>query len=106
MQEFIVIFVTTNSPRSAKKISQSLVKKKLVACSNIVNKIESVFRWKGKIEKSNEVLLILKTKKNLFDRIVQEVKDLHSYETPEIIALPIACGSEDYLEWIEKEVEE
>lgn len=106
MNKFVMIFVTADSFSSAKKISQSLVEKRLVACANIVPKIESVFWWKEKIDKASEVLLILKTKKDLFDKVVDEVKLLHSYEVPEIIALPVACGSKEYLDWIEKEVEE
>jgi len=106
MHEFVMIFVTADSFSLAKKISQSLVEKRLVACANIVPKIESVFWWKERIDKVNEVLLILKTRKDLFDRVVDQVKLLHTYEVPEIIALPVACGSKEYLDWIEKEVEE
>jgi periplasmic divalent cation tolerance protein len=106
MQDYIVIYITTNSFDSAKKIGKILLDKKLVACVNIVPKIKSVFRWKGKIEKEDEVLLILKTKRVLFDKIVQKVKEMHPYEVPEIIGLPIVCGNQSYLDWIEKEVEE
>lgn len=105
MQEYIVILVTTDSSDSAQRIGQSLVNKKLVACCNIVSNIKSIFRWKGKIDKSDEVLLILKTKKDVFQKVVQEVRNLHPYEVPEIIALPIVYGNKDYLGWIEKEVE-
>ena len=105
MQEYIVILITTNSSVSAKEIGESLVRRKLVACVNIIPKTRSIFRWKEKIEKTDEVLLILKTKRKLFDKIVRQVKEMHPYEVPEIIGLPIICGNRKYLGWIEKEVE-
>lgn len=106
MLQYIVVFVTTDSLSSAAKIGKILTRKRLVACANIIPGVKSVFRWEGKIQKSDEILLILKSKKNLFDRIVQEVRRLHPYQVPEIIALPIVSGNQSYLEWIEKEVEE
>jgi periplasmic divalent cation tolerance protein len=106
MQKYIVIFVTTNSSASAETIGEKLVENNLVACVNIVPKVKSIFRWKGKLEKSNEILLVLKTKSALFDKIVKQVKEIHPYEVPEIIGLPIICGNRKYLDWIEREVEE
>ena len=105
MKEFIVIFVTSSSLEEAEKIGNSLVEKRLVACVNIMPEIKSIFLWKGKIAKEKEVLLIAKSRRELFDSIQNEVKVLHSYEVPEIIALPIEAGSEDYLEWIKKETQ-
>lgn len=102
-QDFIVILVTAANRTEAEQIGQSLVEEKLAACCNIVEPIFSIFRWQGKICQENEVLLIIKSTKNRFDTIVAEVKKLHSYTTPEIIALPIVKGSEDYLNWIETE---
>jgi len=102
-QQFIVIFVTAANRVEAEQIGQFLVEKKLAACCNIVDSIYSIFHWEGKICQDNEVMLMLKTVKKNFDLIVTEVKKLHSYETPEIIALPIIAGSDDYLNWIRKE---
>ena len=102
-QNFIVILVTAANRDEAEQIGQSLVEKKLAACCNIVEPIFSIFHWEGKTCQENEVLLIIKSVKNRFDAIVAEVKKLHSYTTPEIIALPIITGSEDYLNWIETE---
>jgi len=101
--DFIVVLVTAANRTEAEQIGQSLVEKKLAACCNIIEPIFSIFHWEGKICQENEVLLIIKSIKNRFDDILTEVKKLHSYTTPEIIALPIIAGSEDYLNWIELE---
>jgi len=101
--EFVLILVTAADSAEAELISQTLVEKKLIACCNIVNPVFSIFHWKGKIDRETEVLLILKSVKNHFEQIANEVQKLHSYETPEIIAIPIIAGSEDYLNWIKNE---
>src|SRR3989338_9331518 len=93
----IVIFITVSNQEEAGKIADALVKKRLVACVNIINSIKSIFHWKGKIDSADEILLIAKSVKRNFNKIVKEVKRLHSYECPEIIALPIIAGNEDYL---------
>jgi periplasmic divalent cation tolerance protein len=98
--QYIIVLVTSKDKKEASKIANGLLEAKLVACANIVNGVRSVFWWQGKIDSSNEVLLVLKTKKTLFKKISAKVKSLHSYQTPEIIALPIVNGSEDYLNWI------
>ena len=96
----IVVFVTTKDIEEAKKISRALVEEKLIACANIVSGIQSIFWWEGKVDEANETLLILKTKKSLFKKIVMKVKSLHSYDVPEVIALPIIDGQKDYLTWV------
>lgn len=101
--DIIVIFVTASSRAEAEQIGQSLVEKKLIACCNIVEPVFSIFHWQSKIFRENEVLLILKSVLDRFDLITEEVKKMHSYETPEIIAMPIVAGSEDYLNWVRKE---
>ena len=100
-KKFIMVMVMCSSRSEARKMAGSLLTKKLVACANIVDGIESRFWWKGKIDRANETLLIVKTKKANFKKIEAEVKKMHSYEVPEIIAVPIAAGSKDYLDWIE-----
>lgn len=97
---FVIVFVTTKDLREAKKISQALLKEKLAACVNVVPEIRSLYWWQGKIEKSREVLMIIKTKKPLVSKIIKKVKKLHSYKVPEIIALPIISGNKDYLSWL------
>ena len=105
MSEFIVIFITAPSKNEAEKIGKALVEKKLAACVNIIKDIRSIFFWKGKLSDEKEVLLIAKSKTKNFEKIEKEVKKLHSYEVPEIIGLPILMGSEDYLDWVEKEAD-
>lgn len=101
--EYIVVFVTASSSDEAQKISLSLIEKKLIACSNIVAPVKSIFFWENKICTENEVLMILKSTRQHMAQIISEVKKLHSYQVPEIIALPIIAGAEDYLQWISNE---
>lgn len=101
---YIVVFITASSKKEAEKIANALVDKRLAACVNIVRAIESIYTWKGKKERSNEILLIAKSKKENFKKIAAEVKKLHSYEIPEIISMKITDGSKDYLDWIDKAV--
>jgi periplasmic divalent cation tolerance protein len=98
--QYIVVLVTAKDKKEAGKIAKGLLEAKLIACANIVEGVQSLFWWQGKIDSSKEVYLILKTKKILFKKVAVKVKSLHSYQTPEIIALPIVGGSEDYLHWI------
>ncbi|MDD5156387.1 MAG: divalent-cation tolerance protein CutA [Candidatus Omnitrophica bacterium] len=97
----IVILITAPNSKEARKIADALVNNKLAACVNIVERIGSVFLWNKKIEKAKEVLLIAKSKKVKFPKIVKLVKRLHSYQVPEIIALPIIDGYKPYLRWID-----
>ncbi|MFQ5965353.1 MAG: divalent-cation tolerance protein CutA [Candidatus Scalinduaceae bacterium] len=103
MSNYIVIFITAGSINEAKKIGRTLVEEKLVACSNIISTIRSIYRWKGKICDDKEALIILKTRKRLFKQIEARVNELHSYEVPEVIAFPIIEGSEKYLSWLTDE---
>jgi len=101
---YIVIFVTTTDPEEAQLISKVLLEQKKVACANIVHKINSSFWWQGKIDSTQESLIIMKTKASQLTEIVRLVKELHRYEVPEIIAFPIIGGNQDYLEWIGNEL--
>lgn len=103
MSKTIVIFVTTTSRDEAKKIGQILVEESLIACCNIVQPVESIFRWQGKVLIEQEALMICKTREEMFHAVEKRVKELHSYEVPEIIALPINQGSKNYLDWVTKE---
>lgn len=101
MKNFIVVYTTTPTKKEAKKIAQILVKEKLAACCNIF-KIESFFRWKGKIERTGEYGIFIKTRKLLYKKIEKRIKEIHPYSICCIIALPINFGSEKFLKWIEE----
>ncbi len=96
----IVILVTAKDEAQANKIAEKLVAEKLVACANIVPGIQSIFRWKGKVDRAKEVLLVLKSHRRHFPAIVKTVQSLHSYDVPEVVALPIIEGNKDYLNWL------
>ncbi|MEW6171104.1 MAG: divalent-cation tolerance protein CutA [Candidatus Omnitrophota bacterium] len=98
--KYLITFITCANQEEAKKIANFLLKKKLAACINIIPKVESLFWWKGKIDKASELLLVVKTKKSLFKKLLIGVKILHSYSCPEIIALPIIDGNKEYLKWL------
>ncbi|MDH4300369.1 MAG: divalent-cation tolerance protein CutA [Dehalococcoidia bacterium] len=97
----IVVLITAGSGEEARKIAKLLVKEKKAACVNILPGVDSLFWWKGKIDSARENLLFVKTRASLFPEIVNLVKEIHSYGVPEIIALPITGGSEDYLRWLD-----
>ncbi|MFH0947807.1 MAG: divalent-cation tolerance protein CutA [Elusimicrobiota bacterium] len=101
--KYAVVFVTAANIKEARKIAEQVVKERLVACVNIVEKIKSIYWWQGKIEKSHESLLIMKTRLRLAKKLIKKVKSLHSYTVPEIIFIPIIDGNPDYLKWIENE---
>jgi len=102
----VVILVTTSTEAEAHKIAELLLTKRKAACVNIVPRVDSSFWWQGKLDSAQESLLIIKTKVSLLPEIIEMVKSVHSYEVPEIIALPIIGGNEDYLKWIDDEVRE
>ena len=101
---YIVILITSDSIEEADHIAKTLLEKKKVACVNIVRGVDSYFWWEGKPDTARENLLIAKTKASLLPEIVDLVKKLHSYDVPEVIALPITGGNRDYLEWIERNI--
>jgi len=102
--KFILVFITSPSKKEGQHIVSELMDRHLVACGNILEGVDSIFTWKGKIERANEVFVILKTKRAMFKEIVYVVEKIHSYEVPEIIALPIMDGSKEYLKWIDESV--
>ncbi|MFC2025376.1 divalent-cation tolerance protein CutA [Chloroflexota bacterium] len=100
----VVILITTGTEEEAHKIAKVLLNQKKIACVNIVPRVNSFFWWEGKIDSDQESLLIIKTKASLLNEIVNLVREVHSYDIPEIIALPIVGGNPAYLQWIGKEV--
>ena len=98
---YIVVIVTTTNKQEAEKIAQQLLKEQLIACANITCPVSSLFHWAGKLEKAEEYLVFMKSRKDLFEKLAETVKALHSYEVPEIIALPIVEGSKAYLDWLD-----
>jgi periplasmic divalent cation tolerance protein len=103
--EYIIVLVTAPNEEDAGRIGRALVEERLAACANIIRSIRSIYRWEGRIEDEQEALMIVKTKKELFQRVKERVIALHTYSVPEIIALPIVSGSEPYLNWIQQETD-
>jgi len=101
----VVVLITASSSEEAQRIAQSLLNHKKAACVNIVPGVTSLFWWKGKIDSAQECLLIVKTKASALDQVISLVKQTHSYKVPEVVALPIVGGNDEYLEWIRDEVE-
>ncbi len=101
--KFVIIQTTCVSGKEAKNIINALLKKRLIACANMVSGIESKFWWHGRIDRAKEFVVIMKAKDRDFSAIEKEITRLHSYEVPEIIAIPIVAGSKRYLKWIEEE---
>ncbi len=99
-----IIFTTTGSRDEAKKIAGALVERRLAACVNIVGSIDSVYRWEGAIESAQEWLLVIKTTAAQLERVRDVIRELHSYELPECIAIAIEDGSAEYLQWIGENV--
>ena len=102
-EKYYMVLVTCANPIQAKLIARSVIEKRLAACVNILRSpIESHYRWKGKVEKAREGLIIIKTTARRLGALEREVKRLHSYEVPEFIALPIVAGSAAYLDWLDE----
>ncbi len=97
---YVIILVTTGSSEEANKIAQELLQQRKAACVNIVPGVQSLLWWQDKLDSASEHLLIIKTRAALLDEVVTLVSRLHSYDVPEIIALPIVGGNRDYLEWV------
>ncbi len=102
----LVVFVTCGNAREAQRIARALVDERLAACVNLhPSTVQSVYRWQGKVEQARETLLTIKTSSRLFPRLEHRVKQLHSYRTPEILGVPVAAGSRDYLKWMDESLE-
>ncbi len=98
---YVVVLVTTSNVKEAEQIAQRLLEKRLAACVNIIPKVHSRFWGKGKIERCDEALMIIKSKSETFEELVESVRAVHSYQVPEILAVPVQSGFTEYLSWIE-----
>lgn len=99
--EHILVIVTTANKTEAEKIARALLNERLIACANIIGPAHSLYWWQGKIESAEEHITLMKTRKNLFNKLSEKVKTLHSYQIPEIIAIPIIEGFEPYMKWVD-----
>jgi periplasmic divalent cation tolerance protein len=103
MTDKIVMLSTCASADEASRIARALVSQRLAACVNVVPGIHSVYRWKGEVDETTEWLLLIKSRRPLFERLAEALRQAHSYDVPEIVALPIVAGSESYLAWLGQE---
>ena len=101
--QVLVILVTAVNQEEARKIGKEMVNAKLAACANIIPRIQSIYRWKGKVVKAQEVLIILKSTRPRYRALEKAIKAMHTYETPEIIALPVKEGLDRYIGWLRSE---
>ncbi|XHH07540.1 MAG: divalent-cation tolerance protein CutA [Candidatus Bathyarchaeia archaeon] len=100
MNGYIMVYVTTSSKSEAEKIAQTLLSERLIACANILGPVSSHFHWNGKIDSAEEYLMIMKSRADLFAALESRVRVLHSYEVPEVLAVPIVDGSKGYFDWM------
>ena len=99
--QYCVVYITTKDESEAKKVGKALVEEKLVACVNI-HPVKSIYRWEGEIQEESEIAMFVKTKADLVGEVINRVKELHSYQVPCVVSLPIEKGNPDYLQWIEE----
>jgi periplasmic divalent cation tolerance protein len=99
-RDFRIVFVMAGSEEEADRIAEALVTERLAACANIIGSARSIYRWRGAVERASEYMLMIKTHARHFTKLERRVRQLHSYEVPEIVAIPLAAGSTAYLEWL------
>lgn len=104
MTDKIVVFSTCSTPEEAARIARKLIEERLAACVNVTPNIRSFYRWKGAIEEADECLLVIKSSRDLFDRLRLELEKAHTYEVPEVVAVPVVDGSPNYLHWVDTEL--
>lgn len=101
---YALVYITTSGEEESKRIGKTIVEERLAGCVNIISAIDSLYWWKGEIEEDNESILIAKTKVSNVENIIKRVKEIHSYENPAILAIPIINGSKDYLDYLDAEI--
>ena len=104
MPETFVVFCACSGEVEANKLARALVEERFAACVNILPGLTSVYRWQGKLETASEHLLLVKTTREAFPALESRIRELHSYETPEVIAVPVTTGSDKYLTWVQEQV--
>jgi len=104
MTDKIVVFSTCGSEEQARRIARGLVESRLAACVQVTAGIRSIYQWQGKIEEEDEVLLVIKSRRDLFRRLEAALRKMHTYEVPEVVAIPVVEGSADYLRWLDREL--
>ena len=104
MTDKIVVLTTCESEDEAERIERCLLEKRVAACVNILPKARSIYRWKGAVADTQEFVLLIKTRRDVFEALRAELSKTHSYEVPEVVALPVVDGSESYLGWIDREL--
>ena len=104
MTEYIQVFTTTDTKENARQISRRVVEKNLAACAQIIGPISSIFWWKNNINEEEEWLIIIKSRKDLYEELEHAIMKVHKYEIPEILAVPVVAGAKSYLEWLDGEV--
>ena len=105
MTEYIQVFTTTDTKENARQVARRVVEKNLAACAQIIGPISSIFWWKNNINEEEEWLIIIKSRKDLYEELEQAIRKAHKYEIPEILAVPVVAGAKSYLEWLDGEVE-
>jgi periplasmic divalent cation tolerance protein len=101
--EYLLVITTCSSQKEAETIADKVLRARLIACANIIPAVQSLFHWKGEISNEQEVVVLMKTQKKHLDELVEWIHTNHSYQVPEIIALPIVGGNTDYLNWVKEE---
>lgn len=104
MTDKVLVLTTTGSETEARKIARALVERRLAACVNIIPRIQSVYRWEGKVEQAEEYFLLIKTMRHCEDQVRSAIRELHTYDLPECIAISIESGSAEYLKWLSDSV--
>ena len=104
MTDALVVITTTETEEDAERLAHLLVERELAACVQVLPQITSVYRWQGKVERAGETLLLIKTTRQAYPRLESAIKENHTYQTPEIIALPVEAGSIEYLDWLNASV--
>jgi len=104
MAKAILVMTTTDSGAEGQRIASTLVERRAAACVQVLPEMTSIYQWQGKVESAAEVLLLIKTTAECYDKVESIIRELHHYETPEIICVPIEGGSEPYLEWLQRSV--